>query len=106
MSIYGLPWRHPAVVLNAISGIFFAVYFVEAIVILHIPPGRTPFAISVAGAAFMCCCAVWGVSESDKATVRVGYLLTALNIFTSCGHILIVLSYLTGQNSRLWRMMN
>lgn len=104
--IFGLDWKHPAVFLNVISGMFFTVYFVVAIAILHIPPGRYPYPISIVGASLMCLGAVWLVSESDKTSVRIGYVWTAINIFVSSAHILIIISHLAGPNSSLWRMMN
>jgi hypothetical protein len=97
---------HPVVVLNAISGILFVVYFVVAIAILHIPSYRYPYVISIGGAALMCWLAVRCSSESDRASIIVSYALTTMNVFTSCGCILVVISYLTGENSGLWHMMH
>ena len=104
--IYGLSWKHPIVILNAISGILFVGYFVTAIGILHIPSYRYPYVISIMGVALTCWLAVRCASESDKASVLVSYALTAMNVFVSCGHLLVVMSYLMGTNSSLWHMMH
>lgn len=85
---------------------FFTVYFVVAIVILHIPPGRFPYAISIVGATLMCWLAVWLVKQSDRTSVRLGYVWTAVNIFISSLDILGVTAHFIGPSSILWRMMN
>lgn len=104
--IFGLDWRHPAVILNAISGVLYTIYFVMAIAVLELPHPRFPYAISIMGAAVMCALAIKATAEGDKGSVIVGYSLTALNVFASCGSALIIVSYLAGPESFLWHLMN
>jgi ABC-type Fe3+-siderophore transport system permease subunit len=94
------------VVLNALSAFLYIVYLVMAILVLELPPKRFPYAISILGAAVMCVLAVKAAGARDRGSVTVGYVLTALNIFASCGAMLTVIAYLTGPDSGLSRVMN
>lgn len=104
--IHGLGWRHPAVALNALSFVLFAIYFAAALLLPDMPSGRFSYPLSMLGAAFSCWLAVRCVAETDLTSERIGFALSAMNIIASIGACLVVLAEGLGPTSILWRILN
>jgi hypothetical protein len=104
--IFGLDWKHPAVILNGIALVIDIFYVLIMILVLHIPDGLHPYYKTLGGGLTFSGVALWCISEPGKANMVVGYLLTGLNLFVSCVFVLVVISYRTGPDSLLWHMMH
>lgn len=91
---------------NVVSAFVFAIYFVMAMVVLKLPPGIFPYAVSIVGAAAMCGVAIRAVSEADRGSVMIGNLLTAVNIVVSIGIFAVIVAQLNGHDSVIGRILN
>ena len=105
--IFGLSWKHPALILNGFAVILDVFYIVMMAAVLNVPADVHPYyriilvGIGLSGLAF------WCISEADTLVkIIIGYMITALNICFGCIFALISLSYLTGESSELWHLMH
>lgn len=101
-----LPLRHLGVLLNALAGGLYAFYFVMAITVLHLPPGRFPYVVSILGVIVMCALGAKTTTEGDRRTINIGYLVTLVNVLGGIGSVAIIVADWAGPESALWHFMN
>ena len=101
--IMGLPYKHPAVILNVISVTLIA-FNIAVRTGLHVSSGTHPLYLTMAGSVIVAAMALYALSQSSKAGVIVGYVLTAEHFFAGVVLGLSAISYFTGPGSILWHL--
>lgn len=98
---YGLPWSHPAVVLNYVALFLYATgeIVLTFVVFKH---ANNPYYRWILGGIAMQQASLWGFSKSESRLQDLApYALTGLNVFCSVFFTLLWIAYLLGSESAI-----
>ena len=104
--IFGLSWRHPAVVLNVSAILLDVVYEFLAIFVSYLPPGTSVYYRLPLGGIAMAGMSLYCISESDsRVNLNIGYAMAVLNLLCAIGFLVVGAAYVMGPGSVLWRLV-
>ena len=104
---FDLPWKHPAVIVNALAMLLDVAYELVAIlVITNLPPDAHVYFRAPLGGVVMAGMSLYCISDSNSmANLIVGYAMAALNFCGAVGFMVVGAAYVMGPNSILWRLV-
>jgi hypothetical protein len=103
---FGLPVKHPAVILNGLALILEVMYVILAVWVRGLPSGQSIYYRAPLGGAIMAAMSLYCISESNSlVNLLVGYAMAVLNLFLAVGLFVIAVAWLIGPNSLLWRLV-
>ena len=103
---FGLPWKHPAVVLNGIALILDVLYEVMVTLVINVPAVQHPYHRLLLGWAAMYGMSLYCLYDSNSVfNAIVGYGMVTVNMIGSLVFTLTWIAYMLGPDSTLWNLM-
>jgi len=103
---FGLPWTHPAVVLNGAAILLDLAYELIAYFVGSMQPGTSVYYRAPFAGLAMAWAGLYGIADSDSRIQHwVCYALGVLNLILGLGMLFVGIAYAMGPESMLWRLL-